>query len=117
MLSIPVQAQRQNTLAREEFGKWMVKHIDRWFAFAQRLGLGIEQIEEIVFVTGCDHTRSWTNIAFLEGQGDAQASFGVDVLNADIRWQFSPERIHGALLNQGPEGKVCWYAVFKGRPF
>jgi len=32
----------------------MLKHIDRWFAFARRLGLGIEQMEEIILVTGCD---------------------------------------------------------------
>jgi len=112
VLSIPVQAQRQNTLALGEFGRWMVKQIDHWFAFAQRLGLGIVQMEEIVFVTGYDCARSWTNIVFLEGEGDARVSFGVELVggcgpDASIRWHFSPERIRGALLNQGPEGKVC----------
>ena len=112
MLSIPVQAQRQNTLALGEFGRWMVKQIDRWFSFAQRLGLGIVQMEEIVFVTGFDCARSWTNVVFLEGEGDARVSFGVDLVggygpDASIKWHFSPERIRGALLNQGPEGKVC----------
>jgi hypothetical protein len=112
VLSIPAQAQRQNTLAPGDFGRWMVRHIDHWFAFAQRLGLGIVHMEEIVLITGCDCTRSWTNVAFLEGQGDdAQASFGVELVDgygpdASIKWHFSPERIRGALLNQGPEGKV-----------
>jgi len=115
-----VRAQRQDTLARGDFGKWIVKHIDRWLAFARRLGLGIEQMEEIIFVTGCDRTRSWANIAFLEGQVDAQASFGVNVIHGAkgrIDWQFSPERVRGALLNQGPGGKV-WvrkYTVSKRR--
>jgi len=92
----------------------MVKQIDHWFAFAQRLGLGIEQMEEIVFVTGYDCARSWTNVAFLEGEGEARASFGVEFVggyhdgsDANIKWHFSPERIRGALLNQGPEGEVC----------
>lgn len=111
-MSIPVQAQRRNTLALGEFGRWMVKRIDHWFAFAQRLGLGIMQMEEIVFVTGYDCARSWTNAVFLEGEGDARVSFGVELVgghgpDASIKWHFSPERVRGALLNQGPEGKVC----------
>ncbi|KAI9511932.1 hypothetical protein F5148DRAFT_1280314 [Russula earlei] len=89
VLSLPVHAQRQDTLARGDFGRWIVKHIDRWFVFARRLGLGIEHMEEIILVTGCDLTRSWANIVFLGGQTDAQASFGFE----------------GALLNQGPRGK------------
>jgi len=115
VLSIPVEGQRQNTLVLGDFGRWMVKHIDHWLAFAQRLGLGITQMEEIVLVTGYDCSRSWTNVAFLEGEGDARVSFGVDVgVGPDTRitWHFSPERIRGALLNQGPEGQVCWYVGF-----
>jgi hypothetical protein len=87
----------------------MVSHIDRWFAFARQLELGIEQMEELILVTGCDRARSWTNIAFLKNEWDAQASFGVEVthgLEGRIRWQFSPDRVLGAVLNQGPSGKV-----------
>jgi hypothetical protein len=59
-------------------------------------------MEEIILVTGCDRTRSWTNV-------DAQASFGVKVvhdLDTSVDIQFSPRHVEGALLNQGPEGKV-----------
>ena len=115
MLSLPVQAQRQDTLALEAFGKWMVKHIDRWFAFARQLELGIKQMEEIILVTGCDRTRSWTNVAFLGSRADSQASFGVqidDVEGSGIDWQFSPEQIRGVVLNQGPCGKVCKRRTF-----
>jgi hypothetical protein len=89
----------------------MVKHIDHLFAFARQFELGIEQMEEIVLVTGCDRSRSWTNIVFLGGQ--AQASFRVKVvhsLDTNTNIQFSPGHVDGALLNQGPEGKVRWYA-------
>jgi hypothetical protein len=87
----------------------MVMHIDRWFAFARQLELGIEQMEELILVTGCDRARSWLNVAFLKNQVDAQVSFGVEVspgLEGSIGWQFSPERIRGAVLNQGPSGRV-----------
>ena len=93
----------------------MVQHIDNWFAFAKKFELGIEQMEEIVLVTGCDRTRSWTNVAFLGGQVDAQVSFGVNVEGPDstgsIKFQLSPEHVRGALISQGPEGTVRFYAV------
>ena len=91
-------------------------HIDRWFAFPRQLELGIEQMEELILVTGCDHARSWLNVAFLKNQADAQVSFGVEVtpgLEGSIGWHFSPERIRGAVLNQGPSGKVSTCAICK----
>ena len=110
MLSIPVEAQRQDTRARGDFGKWILKHIDRWFAFARELGLGINQMEEIILVTGCDCTRSWANVTFLEGRTNGQASFGVRVdqgNNVSISWRFSPGKTQGAVCNWGPGGQVC----------
>ena len=108
MLSLPVPARREDTLARGDFSRWMVRHIDSWFAFARNLGLGIEQMEEIILVTGCDRTRSWTNVAFLGSQADAQVSFGVKVEGPDtsISFQFLPENARGAVLRHGPEGTV-----------
>jgi hypothetical protein len=89
-----------------------VKHIGTWFAFARKLGLGIEQMEDVVLVTGCDRTRSWSNITFLGGQVDAQVTFGVKVEGPDtsINFQLSPELVRGAVISQGPEGTVRLYA-------
>ena len=65
-------------------------------------------MEDIILVTGCDLTRSWTNIAFFKGQGDAQVSFGVRVegLDISINYQFSRSGVRGAVLRHGPSGKV-----------
>ncbi|KAF8501491.1 hypothetical protein F5888DRAFT_1236026 [Russula emetica] len=105
VLSLPVIARRENTLIRNTLGRWMVRHIDTWFAFARNFGL-VHQMEEIILVTGCDLTRSWTNIAFLGGCADARVSFGVKVEapNTSINFQFSPESGRGAVLQHGPEG-------------
>ena len=115
VLSLPVTSEREDTLAKGDFGKWMVKHIGNWFAFARSLGLGIEEMEEIMLVTGRDRTRSWTNITFLGGQADAQVSFGVRVEGLDpdpkVMFQLSPELVRGAVISQGPEGTVCLYAA------
>ena len=91
---------------RQDFGKWMIKHIDLWFAWIRHKGLEIDQMEDIVLVTGTDRTKSWANVAFLGGQADARVSFGVEVGHSRINWQFSPERKIGAMWNWGPSGEV-----------
>jgi hypothetical protein len=94
-----------------------VKNIDSWFAFARKLGLGIDQMEEIILVTGCDRTRSWTNVAFLEDQVDSQVSFGVMVEGpeTDIKFQSSRGNARGAVLRHGPQGAVRLYIVWSNQ--
>jgi hypothetical protein len=89
-----------------------VKHIDSWFAFAGKLGLGIEQMEEIILVTGCHRTRSWANVAFLGNQVDAQVTYGVKAEGPDVsvKFRFSPGNARGAVLRLGPQGTVRSYA-------
>ncbi len=109
MLSLPVAARREDTLAQDHFRRWITKHIDSWFTFSQRHGLGIE-MEDIVLVTGFHRTRSWCNIAFYESRADAQVSFGVQVpgtLGTTINWQVSGQHNQGAVLSNGPSGEVC----------
>jgi hypothetical protein len=68
-------------------------------------------MEDIVLVTGCHLARSWANLAFLEGGGDEQVSFGVQVIGGSkIDWQFPPEEIQGVSSNLGPSGQVSCYA-------
>ncbi|KAH9052633.1 hypothetical protein EDB87DRAFT_401241, partial [Lactarius vividus] len=105
VLYLPTQAERKNTLVSQDFGRWMIEHIDVWFAWSHRQGLEIAQMEDIVLVTGADRTQSWANIAFLGGQADVRASFGVEVDHSRINWQFSPERKMGAMWNWGPSGE------------
>ena len=113
MLSLPVEARRYNTLALGDFSRWIVKHIDNCFAFARGLQLGIEQMEDIILVTGCDRTRSWTNIAFLGDQSVARVSFEVKVEGPDtsIDFQWPPEVAREAIVHQGPDGAVRLYAI------
>ena len=116
ILSLPVRAQRQDTLAQGDFGKWIVNHIDLWLAFTRSLGLGITRMEDIVFVTGCHLATSWANIAFSEGCGEEQVSFGVRVsTDRDsgsnvVEWRFPPEEIQGVASNLGPSGWVGFCA-------
>ena len=85
----------------------MINHIDRWYAWAQQLGMGFNRMEDIVLVTGAHLIRSWTNVAFLEDQTDSWVSFEFqEAADTSINWHVSPDRIIGAVLNPGPIGKV-----------
>ena len=110
MLSLPIPARREDTVAQGDFRRWIVEHVDRWFAFTQRLGLGLDRMEDIMLVTGCHRAKTWANGAFSEGQGGVEASFSVQITSAaagvGIEWQRSCEHIHGAVLNHGPNGIV-----------
>ncbi|KAN0127578.1 hypothetical protein V8E53_014605 [Lactarius tabidus] len=106
---LPVQAKTEDTIASAEFGKWIIRHIDSWFAWAQQLGLGVNRMEDIILVTGTHCTKSCTNVAFLGGQVGAQVSFGAKVDRSSnsvaINWHFSHEQNRGVVLNCGPEGE------------
>ena len=115
-MSLPVPAQCEDTIARGDFGKWITRHIDSWFTFSQRLGLGVGQMEDIGLVTGRHRTRSWTNVAFNEGQTNAKVTFGVQVtgdVSVSVNWQVSRKNVQGAMLRQGPSGVVCSTAFAK----
>jgi len=107
--SLPFPAQREDTVARGDFGKWMIKHIDLWFAFAVNLGLGVDRMQDIILVTGRHCAKSWVNVAFSEGQRDAEVSFvtqvsGVSGANIERRL------VRGdAVLKLGPTGEVRQY--------
>ncbi|KAI9434972.1 hypothetical protein H4582DRAFT_730175 [Lactarius indigo] len=109
VLCLPMDAKGEDTVARADFGRWIIRHIDCWFAWARQLGLEIDRMEDIILVTGTHRTRSWTNVAFPGGQKDAHASFGAKVdRRGDIvavNWHFSHDNNRGAVLNCGPEGE------------
>ena len=98
-------ARREDTIAQGLFRKWILKHINSWLAYALELGLGIA-MEDIILVTGCHRTKSWTNIAFNEAQAGT-LSLQVHVagtLGGNINW--GNVRVQGAVHNQGPSGRV-----------
>jgi hypothetical protein len=106
-LSLPVPAQGEDTVAFGDFGKWMIKHIDAWFAFARSLGLGVERMEDIILVTGRHLTKSWVNVAFTQRRLDAGVSFDVQVSSHDQgHVSLEQQYVRGGDLKLGPTGRV-----------
>jgi len=110
ILSLPVPAQCKDTVVQKAFAKFILKHIDEWFAFAHERDFGIRR-EDIILVTGCHLAKTWATVAFQE-RGE-QLSFGARVSgSSDITWQFTPEGAGGVAFNLGPSGEVrfCIYS-------
>jgi hypothetical protein len=108
----PFQCQlsaRTDTIVQKAFAKFILNHIDEWYAFAHECEFGIRR-EDIILVTGCHLAKTWGTVAFQE-RGE-QLSFGVQVSgSSDITWQFTPEGAGGVAFNLGPSGQVrfCIY--------
>ncbi len=112
ILSLPAPAQRKDTVARGAFAKFILKHIDEWFAFARECDFGISR-EDIILVTGCHLAKTWATVAFQARE--EQLSFGVQVSGvSDITWQFTPEGAGGVAFNLGPSGQVR-YCIYISR--
>jgi hypothetical protein len=96
---------------RKSFRKWIIDHIDSWFAFGQSLELEIERMEDIILVTGCHLTQSFVNAAFSKSQNDIKATLGLHAgdATAEVEWRFSRKSIHGAMVKYGPDGDVRPY--------
>ena len=104
-----MESLREDTLAMDHFREWIAKHIDSWFALTKKYGLGIK-MEDIVLVTGCHCTRSWSNVAFKDVQAKTKFTFKVEIagaLAASIKWESSKLNVAGALHSHGPSGEVC----------
>lgn len=107
VLSLPGTARREDTLILGHFRKWIISHIDSWFAFTQKLGLGIE-MEDIILVTGCHRTRSWTTVSFNEVHSDADVSSGHQITGTfgdPTNWPVSNQHSQGTVLRHGPSGE------------
>jgi hypothetical protein len=115
MLFLPFPARRTNTVAQGYFGRWIIRHIDMWFLFSQRLGLGINGMEDIILVTGCHRARSWISATFRESQRGCRVSFGVRT-SGDSGVHLNWMDARGGTLKLGPSGEVCLCLIYAFKP-
>jgi hypothetical protein len=105
-------ADREDTVALGDFGKWIVKNIYECMRLAEDQGLGVSRMEDIILVTGRHLAKSWARAIFSESRpgGGAQASFCARV-SGDSVVHLEERNMNGAQLTLGPNGEVG-YAHF-----
>ena len=102
---LPLLSERHDTVARGDFGEWMLENIDDCFKVAEDLGYGVERMEDIILVTGCHLAKSWVSAAFSDSRGGSEISFGVRVSrNSGVH--FDERNTNGRGLKLGPSGEV-----------
>ena len=107
---LPLLSERHDTVARGDFGEWMLENIDTCFKVAEDLGYGIERMEDIILVTGCHLAKSWVSATFSDSRGGSEASFGVRV-SSNSGVHFDERNVNGRGLKLGPSGEVGFCTV------
>ena len=94
-LSLPFNAHREDAIRTELFETYMIKHCANWLELAIIRGFDVE-LEDIIFVTGCDLTSSWAMTTFINPSWDAEMSLSVQpVGHASARFQWAaPSQPH-----------------------
>jgi hypothetical protein len=110
-LYLPLPAERQDTVARGDYGEWLLRYIDACFQVALDLGCGVERMEDIVLISGCHLAESWVNVAFSENRGGTRVSFGVRT-SGNSGVHFDEWNMSGRGLKLGPSGQVGLYMNF-----
>ena len=115
LLSLPFPAACEDTVAQGDFGKWLVKNIDRCMKVSEDLGLGVNRMEDIILVTGRHLARSWVNVVFSENRGGAQLSFVVRA-SGNSGVYLEERSATGGDLKLGPSGEVGLRTIFRLHP-
>lgn len=108
LLSLPLPAEREDTIARGDFGKWLVRHIDDCMKIADDLGLGINRMEDIILVTGRHLARSWVSVLFSEYRTGARVSFVAQPSGNNSGVRLQERSMTGGDLKLGPSGEVSF---------
>jgi hypothetical protein len=84
LLYLPFQAEREDTVAFGDFGKWIIKNIYDCMRLVEERGLGVNRMEDIILVTGRHLARSWVRAVFSESRGGAEVSFIAQVYRDSV---------------------------------
>ena len=63
LLSLLNGGHRKDTIRPKLFEDYIRDHVGRWFNWAQNNKLGVERMEDLIFVSGCTMVTSWAAAA------------------------------------------------------
>ena len=105
LLSLPNGGQHQNVIRTKVYKDYMRDHVVSWFNWAQNNKLGVERMEELIFVTGCTLVTSWAAAVLVDHNMGAEISLTSRALNnggLSFAWNKirGPVEHRNSLLNQ-----------------
>ena len=112
LLYLPFPAEREDTVARGDFEKWIINNIYNCMRLAEERGLGVNRMEDIILVTGRHLARSWVRAIFSESRGGAEISFIAQTSGGSVV-HLEERNASGAQFEFGPSGEVGFYIIFR----
>jgi hypothetical protein len=95
-LSLPHKGHRKDVIHKKVFENYIRDNVENWFRWSKEMMLPIENMEDLILVTGCTLVTSWAVAAF-----DGQLS--VDSVDSDVM-TISLE----ARKSDGGGAHFCW---------
>ena len=88
LLSLPNGGRHEDAIRTKVFEDYMRDHVDRWFNWAQNNKLDVEQMEDLILVSGCTLVTSWAAAAFVDDTKDTEISLVSSPRNYDTRFDW-----------------------------
>ena len=64
LLSLPHKGYSKDVTHRKKFEEYIRDNVDNWFRWSKKEGLPVEQMEDLILVSGCTLVTSWATAAF-----------------------------------------------------
>jgi hypothetical protein len=64
-LSIPHDGLSEDVIRTKVFEDYIRNNVDLWFEWSQKNKLDVDQMEDLILITGCTLVTSWAAVAFL----------------------------------------------------
>ena len=64
LLSLPHKGHRKDVIPLKVFEDYIRDNVDSWFRWSKKMKLPVENMEDLILVTGCTLVSSWAAAAF-----------------------------------------------------
>ena len=98
VLSLPNGGHHEDVIRAQAFEHYIQSQVDKWFNWAQKNGLGIERMEDLILVSGCTLVTSWAAAAFVDDTMDAEISLATSRMLNNGGAKFIWSNIRGRVL-------------------
>jgi hypothetical protein len=113
-LSLPHGARSEDVIRTKVYEDYIRDNVDSWLRWSKKEGLPIENMEDLILVTGCTLAKSWAAAAFdgTMSRYDDPPTISLEARKSDVGGvQFVWRNIHGSVLH-GHRDSVCSPAYF-----
>jgi hypothetical protein len=114
LLILPHGAHSEDVIFTKEYEDYIRDNADSWLRWSKKEGLPVENMEDLILVTGCTLAKSWAVAAFdgTMSRGEGAATISLDAQKSDAGGaQFVWRNMRGSVVHNH-SNSVCSPAYF-----